>query len=1403
MEAWETPRKRALLIWTLRLAGLASGFAAQLATKTQPRLGLAGLLAGATLFFIAGRLSPLEPAPPPAPAAPLPTPRFWRTLLAAFAVCVVSGISVAVGLHPNLTHLLWALGLTLFAVTAFDERQEKARPHSWPRWAATAAMLTLLAIACGLLFVWNLTTVPPEIHGDEAEVGIDAMRLIQQSPFDFFRLGWFSLPMFHAAPTALGLTLFGPDLFGLRATSAVIGTATVLSLFFVCRRLWGVEVALSASILLASQRFFIHLSRSGHSYIDTPLLSVLGLLLFLRIWQERRLAAAIVCGIVLGLGIQTYYATRLVPPLIVLSLGIFLLSDRVSPRRGRLRELAVIVIVALATAAPLFGYFATHWADLWYRTRETSIFTAEARQHLSAGYGTDDLLSILAIQLRAVLGIFNLTGDNSVQYGYKQPLLEPISAALFVLGIGTIVARPRRRLLLVASWIGLPLVLGGALTIDAPFFPRITGILPFVAVWLALVIQTMVRPLREILPGRAGAVAAGVALSALLIPIVANNANSYFFDYSPRHRHSIFPEISQWIRGQDTEAKIYLLSGPPEATLYHGVVTFLAGDYDREDIEEPTTLFARSDVDPINSRFIIMPKGREFLTRLDQTFGPLRIEEHHSLNGDLSFYTAVPIAARASPGGAPHLADSSALPDTGTVSMIYVLALGAVLIALVLLPRWVGSASPVGGPEPDGAPASMATRLFGPTAREREVPLPRWVSVAALAVIIALAGWLRINQLEELPAGFYCDEAGLGYNAYSILETGRDETGELLPLYIWSFDTSFKNPVFVYASMLPLSILGPTPFAVRLTAALFGLATVIGMFFLGRAMMGVRVGLLAALFLAICPWHLHFSRIAFELISFPTFFVFGLVGLVRFARGGRGLLWGTLLMALCFYTYVPAKLFVPLFLLGFAVFFRRPLLARRRETIAAACLFLLTVAPSITFDVQNQHRARQYFGDTTLLGSTASPVELGRRLIINYVAFFSTDFLFEKGDDIIRHAVQGHGELYPFFAPFLVLGLLTASGRRDPPLLLVLWWLTLYPLAAALLNEIPSASRGFIGAPGLCLLTAIGAGAALRWMVEFTSSRGRALALQAAGLALAAVFLVPQVRHYWRLYSEDYRLYAAKYYTGFQYGHREVIDHFRANYDEYDELIITTHMSNQPEAFLRFFAGLHEPPRDIPPLFEMPAKMNRGAPEELHLYKPIRQLFALIPDDLKYLAAYRSLGEVTAPDGTPAFLYVDQVEPKSFVYTWELLGPFAPDRIPPVPDFDPAQPPRQGPQGNLWIHHDAPTADVRLGSRFGADIDDACAWAVNFAHSDEDREVRVLAGFDDSGEIWINGARVPLQDRVPPHVGWMDTLEGVLPLQAGRNSVAVKTCDGEGTWRFYFRLAGDDERAPPGIEWEY
>jgi hypothetical protein len=108
-----------------------------------------------------------------------------------------------------------------------------------------------------------------------------------------------------------------------------------------------------------------------------------------------------------------------------------------------------------------------------------------------------------------------------------------------------------------------------------------------------------------------------------------------------------------------------------------------------------------------------------------------------------------------------------------------------------------------------------------------------------------------------------------------------------------------------------------------------------------------------------------------------------------------------------------------------------------------------------------------------------------------------------------------------------------------------------------------------------------------------------------------------------------------------------------------------------------------------------------------------------------------------------------------------------------------------------------------LNDFFGVDRDHACAWAVNFAVAARAQVVRVLAGFDDEGEVWINGEPLALQYTEHADEWLADSEEATIALEEGRNTVAIRTCEDTGDWRFYFRMVAPDGGALPDVRWEY
>ncbi|MCL5071356.1 MAG: glycosyltransferase family 39 protein [Actinobacteria bacterium] len=234
------------------------------------------------------------------------------------------------------------------------------------------------------------------------------------------------------------------------------------------------------------------------------------------------------------------------------------------------------------------------------------------------------------------------------------------------------------------------------------------------------------------------------------------------------------------------------------------------------------------------------------------------------------------------------------------------------------------------------------------------------LSVLMVAAVFLIGFSLRFYKLSDIPPGLYADETALGYNAYSILLTGRDEYGEKLPLYFRSFD-DYKLPVYVYSTALTIKLFGANAFAVRLPSALFGSLSVIALYFLILELSGrKRLALLTSLFLALNPWHIFFSRAGYEVNMATSLIVIGTLFFIMAVNRKNNLLLFILsatAFLLSLYTYNVTRLIAPIIFISLVALYYRKIISVSRKTISIVLLlFFAGMLPFLItfFTLQSQ-----------------------------------------------------------------------------------------------------------------------------------------------------------------------------------------------------------------------------------------------------------------------------------------------------------------------------------------------------------------------------------------------------------------------------------------------------------------
>ncbi|MEK7502710.1 MAG: glycosyltransferase family 39 protein [Patescibacteria group bacterium] len=478
-----------------------------------------------------------------------------------------------------------------------------------------------------------------------------------------------------------------------------------------------------------------------------------------------------------------------------------------------------------------------------------------------------------------------------------------------------------------------------------------------------------------------------------------------------------------------------------------------------------------------------------------------------------------------------------------------------------------------------------------------------WVLLVA---IILLAGILRLWQLGGIPPSPDWDEAALGYNAFSILQTGRDEFGKFLPVVLRSFD-DYKPALYAYITVPSVLIFGLDVFAVRLPSAIIGTLTTLLVFFLVREIFEKNkyrdyFSLASAFLFAISPWSIQFSRVAFESNIGVALNVLVVLFFLKGLKKPWMLSLSALFAGLCIYAYQSEKVFTPLLILALVVIYRKKLFSLNKKYILSAVILgIIVVAPMALYILGNRAALLRVTGtsifsyQTELLKTDIQKLEHDRlnndklglildnrrityakTIVAGYISHFDPNWLFVKGD-IARHHAPNMGLLYLFEFPFLFIGIYgLIFGKFDKKAkLLIFSWFLIAPIPASITSGVPHAVRTLNFLPTFQILTAIGIFFALQKIsnIKYQISK---MQIKYLIFSLCILFFIFNFLYYLNQYFVQQNYYNSQ---DWQYGYQQTVDEVLLVKDKYKEIVV----SNQPpmdQSYMFFLFYLKYPPAD-------------------------------------------------------------------------------------------------------------------------------------------------------------------------------------------------------------------------------
>ncbi len=618
-------------------------------------------LAAIALFLLPFRRWPTIPFgeyPEPNPRTdvrPLIAGRLERSMLlvasAAFAFLAARGFADN---RLDGGWLAWLLAIACFAAgcawrakdadgaTAVTWRQDR-------RAILGVAALGGISLLAFFFRIYRLDAVPPEMTSDHAEKLLDVYDVLQGArPIFFVRNTGREAMQFYLTAALIQFTPLTITFLALKAGTAIVSLATVPLTYLLARQEYGRLVGLLAAFFLAISTWHVAITRVGLRFPFTAAFAAPAVFFLLRAMRHNRRNDWLLAGAVLGIGLHTYTAMRIVPLLFLALIGIKLLLDlrlRVLGRDSWEEKSALAgrfwLNAALGGAAamlfflPLLRYMVDEPESYWYRALSRSAAVEDAR--------LGDLLDILRQNVFDALLMFNWRGDQvPINTIPGSPVLGLIPAALFVLGAAFLLYRLLRRLerrdiYLLTSFaiMLLPSVLSLAFPQENPSVVRTGGAIPFVMIIVSLPVAAALKRLwgddGQFAPARLR-ILAGLCL--LLALAVWSSYRWYFVDYAAHTRYSL------WNATQIGEAvRTFTAQGGEMEDVYHipfphwvdtRNIAINSGDITwHNDVTDLATLSLHSR-DPATKLYLVHPADDEALAALRAVYPVRRVQLYDS-----------------------------------------------------------------------------------------------------------------------------------------------------------------------------------------------------------------------------------------------------------------------------------------------------------------------------------------------------------------------------------------------------------------------------------------------------------------------------------------------------------------------------------------------------------------------------------------------------------------------------------------------------------------------------------------------------------------------------------------------------------------------------------------------------
>jgi 4-amino-4-deoxy-L-arabinose transferase-like glycosyltransferase len=472
---------------------------------------------------------------------------------------LVLGIPSALVAFITLGHNLftiWNVTLWVFAIICFVWAFWLPGEDTTPFWRRVKALfardtwqikvtrwtLLVLAVVAVVAFfrIYNLNGVPPEPNSDHAEKILDVFDVSQGQTHIFFprNTGREAIQMYL---TLVVSWIFGTGLsfLSLKIGTVICGLATLPYLYLLGKEFGGKRIGLLA-VLFAGIAYWPNvISRVGLRFPLYPLFIAPILYYLIRGLRTRNRNDFILSGLFLGFGLHGYTPIRIVPFVVVIAVGLYLLhSQSKGNRKQAVVWLVILALISFIVFLPLLRY--------WLENPDAFASRAFSRLGPSERPLPGPAFQLFLSNTWNALRMFNWNdGETWVHSIVFRPALDIVSGALFIIGVVLVLIRYIRQrhwqdliLLLAVPLLELPSILSLAFPNENPTLTRTGAALVPVFLIVALALDGLLAGIGSRMNRRLGAAVTGVVVLFLVVYSSFQNYDLVFHKYADQYTAS-------------------------------------------------------------------------------------------------------------------------------------------------------------------------------------------------------------------------------------------------------------------------------------------------------------------------------------------------------------------------------------------------------------------------------------------------------------------------------------------------------------------------------------------------------------------------------------------------------------------------------------------------------------------------------------------------------------------------------------------------------------------------------------------------------------------------------------------------------------------------------------------------